>query len=110
MAQNLSGAVLANFIIRSADMQERREREDRDRGDDRRFRDDRDRCKPHYGDIVERIEILKRVPPDDAIEILKTIIDAAFYAGATCACMRCECEHEEREEDRFDRRRGRRDD
>lgn len=85
---------------------DRRERNERD-GDDRRRRDERARCRPHYGDIVERIEIIKRNPVDDGIEILKTIIDAAFFAGVACACMHCECEREERPEER---RRGLRDD
>ena len=78
----------------------RDDRRDRDERDDRRRRDERERCRPHYGDIVERVEIIKRVPPDDGIEVLKTIIDAAFFAGVACACMRCECEREERDDRR----------
>ena len=64
----------------------------------------RERCRPHFGDIVERVEILKRVPPDDAIEVLKTIIEAAFFSGVACGCCECGCceEREERRE-RFDR-------
>ena len=68
----------------------------------------RDRCRPHFGDIDERVEILKRVPHDDAEEVLKTIIEAAFYAGVACGCCECGCHREEREED--DKPRRRRDD
>lgn len=78
------------------DREERRGRSGRGRsGRDER----RERCRPHFGDIVERIEILKRVPPDDAIEVLKTIIEAAFFAGVACGCCECGC-CEEREERR----------
>jgi hypothetical protein len=86
------------------------ERDDRERRDRDRRREHEHRCRPHYGDICERIEIIKRVPPDDAIEVLKTIIDAAFFQGAACACMECECEHEEHERRDDDRRRRFRDD
>jgi hypothetical protein len=73
-----------------------------------RERDERHRCRPHYGDIVERVEILKRVPPDDAIEVLRTIIDSAFFEGVACGCMACECEEREERRERFDDRDRRR--
>ena len=82
-----------------------RRRDGRDRFDDDERR--RMRCRPHFGDIVERIEILKRVPPDDAIEVLKTIIEAAFFAGVACGCCECGC-REERDRDRDDDDRRRR--
>ena len=84
------------------DRDERRGR-DRDRDDERR----RERCRPHFGDIVERIEILKRVPPDDAIEVLKTIIEAAFFSGVACGCCECGCREEREDRDRDERRRFR---
>jgi hypothetical protein len=75
------------------------EDEDRDErnGDHRRKHE---RCKPFYGDVHERIEIIKKLHGDDAREFLRTIIEAAFYQGVACGCMECHCEEEEREERR----------
>ena len=72
--------------------------EDRERRDDECDRHVRpQRCRPHYGDLCERLELIRRPQDrDDAIEVLKTIIDAAFYEGCACSC--CECHHEERDE------------
>ena len=87
--------------------EDRDERRRGDRDDERERR--RERCRPHFGDIVERVEILKKVPVDDAIEVLKTIIEAAFFAGVACGCCECGCHCEEHEREREDDRRRFRD-
>jgi hypothetical protein len=75
--------------------------------DDRRDRDDDDhhrrhhRCKPFYGDLRDRIELIKKSDEDEAKEALRTIIEAAFYQGVACCCMECKCE--EHEDDRRER-------
>lgn len=94
---------------------------------DERDRDEREE-RPHFGNLHERIETLKRIPADDAVEYLKTIIESAFREGfiegeermchcaativrATCCCRRREDEDRDRDEfgDRDDDR-GRDDD
>lgn len=82
---------------------DRRDRDDRDRFDrdrDDRFDRDRDRerfivrfeCRPRFGDIRERVETIKRSPPDDAFEYLRTIIEAAFQEGRACGHLEeCRC-------------------
>ena len=88
-----------------------------ERRDGRRDRDDRDddrrkmKCRPHFGDIAERVEIIKRAPPDDAREVLMTIIESAYYAGVACGCCECQCKCDDRyRRDDDDWRRRRRDD
>lgn len=66
-----------------------------DRRDDRRDEDDdreRERCRPPYGNLHERVETIKRAPPDDSREYLRTIIRGAFDAGRVCGMEEeCEC-------------------
>ena len=64
------------------------------------------RCRPHYGDIEDRLEILRRPDRDEAVEALRTIIDAAFFAGVACGCCECGCRcHDDEDRDRRERRR-----
>ena len=60
--------------------------------DDRRDDDRRRRCWPHFGNLHERVEVIKRTPPDDAREFLRTIILLAFFEGVNCGREEeCEC-------------------
>lgn len=77
------------------------EREERRRDDDRRDEDRRDddrderrrrRCWPQFGNLHERVEIIKKAPNDDAREFLRTLIIAVFFEGVDCGREEeCEC-------------------
>lgn len=94
---------------------------DRERG---RGETEREGETPHFGNLHERVETLKRVPPDDAVEYLKTIIESAFREGhiegqeegcrcatklarAMCCCRRRDRDEDEDRDDFDDRDRGR---
>jgi hypothetical protein len=80
-------------------MNDRIDRGDRDERN-RRREHGHHRCRPFYGDLRDRIEIIKRSDEDEAKEALRTIIEAAFYQGVACCCMECKCEeHEEEKRD-----------
>jgi hypothetical protein len=81
---------------------ERRDERDRDRDRDRDDPDRgrRERCRPWYGKLYDRLEALRREDRDEALEILRTIIDAAFFQGIACCCMECKCEDHDEDKDR----------
>jgi hypothetical protein len=95
LAPHSSGFVRTNWIAEETDMAER---DDRDRDRDHR---EHHRCRPFFGNLRDRIELIKRSDDDEAREVLRTIIEAAFYQGVACCCMECKCEeHEEKEKER----------
>lgn len=73
---------------------DKRGRDDDDRRDEDRRDDDRRRrkCWPNFGNLHERVELIKKAPNDDAREFLRTLILAVFFEGVDCGREEeCEC-------------------
>jgi hypothetical protein len=63
--------------------------------DDRNDRNDQrreDECCPPLNNLRDKVEIIRRGDPDDAMDFLRTIISEAYYKGECCGREKqCHC-------------------